>query len=314
MKILSIDGGGIRGIIPAMILAKIEQKTGNPICQNFDLIAGTSTGGIIAIGVTVPHDDGKSLVYSAQEMVDLYVKEGTHIFSRSIWHTIKSLDELTGPKYQAEGIEHVLKQYFGNGIIGDAKTKIMIPAYDIEERSNFFFKNTDPNSNSFLAWQAARATSAAPTYFPPFSLPRKGSPSPYGFVDGGVFANNPAMCALVEAIKIEPESSISDHTVISIGTGNSTRPINVQTATGWGLAQWIHPLIDVMFDGISDVADIELSWLLPETKYIRIQLTISPSDQAMDDTSVTQNLVDVANKYLDSPEGIKTLEDVVKNL
>ena len=168
VRILSIDGGGIRGIIPAMVLAEIERRTQRPVAQLFDLVAGTSTGGIIALGLTVPKCPGAPL-YRAQRFVELYEHEGARIFSRSLLRAMFAVDNLTLKKYSSTGIEQVLKEYFGDARLRDAVTDVLITSYEIERRFPFFFKSRNAQRRSdydFLARDVARATSAAPSLTP----------------------------------------------------------------------------------------------------------------------------------------------------
>ncbi|MDA2937603.1 patatin-like phospholipase family protein [Acidobacteria bacterium AH-259-A15] len=292
IKVLSIDGGGIRGIIPAMLLAEIEKRTKKRISQLFDLIGGTSTGGILALGLTKPDKSGKP-EYTATDMVDLYEKEGPNIFSRSVWHRISAMGNLVEEKYPAEGITEVLKEYFGSARLRDALTEVLITSYEIERRIPFFFKSAkakkSPRTHDFLMRDVARATSAAPTYFEPLKLEIK-KPDYYALIDGGVFANNPAMCSLVEARTLFPKAT--DFLVLSLGTGELTRRLPYDEAKGWGLTQWAQPLLNVVFDGVSDTVDYQLAQLLPAdsegvTQYYRFQTRLNEGNDDMDDAGPT---------------------------
>src|SRR5215207_852037 len=130
-KVLSIDGGGVRGIIPAMVLAEIEARTGKKSAEMFDLVAGTSSGGILALGLTKPGQDGGP-EYSAKKLIDLYETEGGKIFSIPAWHRIQSVGGLAEEKYPSEGIEEVSRQYFGDRRLAEALTEVLIAAYEIE--------------------------------------------------------------------------------------------------------------------------------------------------------------------------------------
>ena len=226
IKILSIDGGGIRGIIPAMILKVIETATERPISDLFDLIAGTSTGGILALGLTKPNAQGKP-AYSAEKMIGLYEEKGPIIFNRSIWKKIHFLGNLTNEKYPAGPIEKILEDYFGEVLLSDSLKPVVIPSYEIESRTPYFFKTSKAKENpqdNFRMRQVARATSAAPTYFAPCRLDIPGQDGYYALIDGGVFANNPTMCAFAEAKKFS--SPEDDFLVVSLGTGELTRAIS----------------------------------------------------------------------------------------
>lgn len=292
VKILSIDGGGIRGIIPAMVLAKIEEMTSKPICKLFDFIAGTSTGGILSLTLTKPSKDNKDIpAYSANDIIDLYTDNGKKIFSTNIFHKIASLDGITDEKYSSAGIELVLKEYLGTSRLSEALIHVLIPTYELGLRTPFFFKSwhaKNPNKKNydFDMWQVARATSAAPTYFEPFRLEinEKGGADYYSFIDGGVYANNPAMCAFAEA-KVLFENA-DDILMVSLGTGELTKSIPYNEAKDWGPAEWAKPILSIMFDGVSDTVDYQLRKLLPSKNYYRIQASLAQlGKDEMDDAS-----------------------------
>jgi len=237
-NVLSLDGGGIRGIIPAMVLAEIENRTQKQISELFQLIGGTSTGGILALALTRPDANGKAK-FHAQDIVKLYENEGSQIFSRSVWHRIRSVGNLVEEKYPADGIENVLSKYFAESRLKDAITNVIVTSYEIERRIPWFFKShkaKDIPGRDYLMTQVARATSAAPTYFEPakITLPENGDY--VALVDGGVFANNPAMCSYVEAKTLDKESDVL---LVSLGTGELTRRLPYDDVKGWGLAQFI---------------------------------------------------------------------------
>ena len=196
MNVLSVDGGGIRGLIPAMVLANLEERTGKRTAELFDLIAGTSTGGIIALALTVPGEDGEPR-WTANDLVDLYLTEGPRIFHHSIGRLLESGLGLLDEKYDARPLEDALKKYLGEAMISHAVTDVMVTSYDLEHRKPFFFKTDRAKvkpEHDWLMREAARATSAAPTYFEPEKLTADGEV--FALCDGGVFANNPAMSGL----------------------------------------------------------------------------------------------------------------------
>jgi hypothetical protein len=277
--ILSIDGGGIKGIIPALVLAEIERRTGKPVCQMFDLIAGSSTGGILALLLSVrltPTVQDRP-AYSAQDLYDFYDKRGKEIFSGSLWRNFSSLAGLADEKYDHGTIEKVLSDYMGNSYMGDGLAKVLVTAYDIEARSPYFFKSWKfPGSNTPMA-VAARATSAAPTYFEPVKV-KDGC----ALVDGGVYSNNPAMCAYAEARRMWPDET--EFVVLSLGCGEHTRPIHYSDAKNWGLAKWAVPILNVVFDGQSDAVAYQLTQILGDN-HIRIQGRLDIASDDMDDAS-----------------------------
>ncbi|UCG44517.1 MAG: patatin-like phospholipase family protein [candidate division WOR-3 bacterium] len=286
IKILSIDGGGIRGLIPAVVLAEIEKRTGKPVSELFDLIAGTSTGGILALGLTKPGPDGRA-EYPAERLIQLYKDKGPRIFSSSIWHKIRSAGGLADERYPAKGIEEVLEEYFGDARLKDSVTEVLVTGYEIERGSPWFFRRRSARTKpgyDFDMKQVARATSAAPTYFEPIRIEAEGRAEYYAVVDGGVYANNPAMCAYVDALASFPEAG--DFLVLSLGTGTRQSPILYHDAKDWGLAGWAKPILGVVFDGVSDTVEYQLGQLLPEKngvqRYYRFQTKVSKENSALD--------------------------------
>ena len=295
IKVLSIDGGGIRGIIAAMVLNVIERAAEKPICQLFDLITGTSTGGILALGLTKPNPhDPTQPHYPAEKLIDIYEQEGPTIFSRNVWHRLHSAWNLTEEKYPSLGIEGVLKDYFEDALLSQSLTELVVPSYEIEKRDCFFFKRSkaraNPSTDDVLVRPVARSSAAAPTYFEPSRL-AGGEDKPYwALIDGGVFANNPAMCALAEAMVIFGRDN--DFLVVSLGTGQLTRPLYYEEAKDWGLAGWAQKIINIIFDGVQDTVDYQLKQLLPVTdgstrRYYRFQVELDRGNDDMDDASRT---------------------------
>jgi patatin-like phospholipase/acyl hydrolase len=305
VKILSIDGGGIRGIIPALVLAEIERQTRTPACELFDLIAGTSAGGIIALGVTVPAKGGRPR-HSAAEIVDLFAQEGAKIFHRSLLRTIETVDGLLEEKYSASGLEAVLSKYVDNATLSEALADVLITSYDIQGHEPFFFKSLQARERPELNYPmpvVARATSAAPTYFepehaiPPVHAP--GEPRDYALVDGGTFANNPAMCAYAEAMRNHPGADVL---VVSLGTGRLTESIPFAQARDWGLIEWARPLLGVIMDGSSRAIDYQLDQLLGGKRHFRFQTVLEGVSDALDDVSPAniQGLRELGEKLIET--------------
>jgi patatin-like phospholipase/acyl hydrolase len=245
MRVLSIDGGGIRGIIPALVLCHLEERTGRPVGSLFDLVAGTSTGGIIAAALTRPDP------LPASEILDLYRTEGPRIFRRSLGRRVLSAEGVLDEKHDDAVLNEVLARYLGRGRLSDATTRGTL---------------TD----------VVRATSAAPTYFEPWPV------GDLVLVDGGVYAMNPGMCAYAEARRLEDDAP---SLVLSLGTGQATRPITFAQSKDWGLLEWARPLIDVVLDGVADTVDYQLGELMPPGTYIRLQTTLDRGSDALDDAS-----------------------------
>ncbi|QAZ66780.1 CBASS cGAMP-activated phospholipase [Solidesulfovibrio carbinolicus] len=273
-RILSIDGGGILGLIPAVILADIEARAGRPAAELFDLVAGTSTGGIIACAVAAG--------IPARDVVALYRERGSEIFSRSLGHRLATGFGLWGPQYGAGGVEAALAAVFGDRRLSGCGVGLLIPAYDIEARTPHLFKShkaQDYAWRDYYLRDVCRATSAAPTYFPPARITSLAGDTAT-FVDGGLYANNPAACALARAAKA---GSLEDVILVSLGTGQIERPYLYDVARRWGLAAWVRPLLDCMFDGQADTAAHQCKALLGD-RMVRIQPAL-PGERAMDDAS-----------------------------
>lgn len=291
-----------------MLLAEIERRTQSACATLFDLIAGTSTGGILALGLTIPRHIGAP-VYSAREMVDLYEQQGSRIFSRSLVRRLFTFDSITWKKYSSTGIEEVLWKYFGDARLRDAVTDLLITSYEIERRFPFFFKSTTARERldyDFPARDIARATSAAPSYFEPFTLKTGGLPAHYTLIDGGVFANNPAACALVEARTTYPQAP--GYLIVSLGAGSLFRSLPLYLARYWGAARWAKPLLDMVFDGLSSTVDYQLRQLLPPGQYYRFQVPLDGHNHSLDNTApsniqalktLARDLIDQESSQLD---------------
>lgn len=293
-KILSIDGGGIRGIIPALVLAEIEERTGKAIAESFDLIAGTSTGGILAMGLAKGSPDGKPQ-YSATDMVGIYQTRGKEIFPRSFWRGVSTVAGLVDPVYSADGIEKVLIEYFKEDSLNSAVTNVLITSYDIVKRKPLFLKSWRKEYGPVKMRHAARATSAAPTYFKPANIPV--GDELRGLVDGGVFINSPSVSAFAEAKRMFPDEN--EFLLLSLGTGELTRSIPYNDAIEWGKVEWLSPLLSCMFDGVADAANYQMNMFLGEN-YIRLQTDLTIASDDMDNASGgnIENLKAEANKLI----------------
>ena len=282
--ILSVDGGGIRGIIPAIILAEIEKRARKPIAEIFDLMAGTSTGGIVVAGLCKKDSLGK-LQYSANDLVNLYQEYGPYIFKSSFLRR-SVFSWLNGAQYSHKNIECVLHKYFGDTALADVSNNLLLTSYDIQNNGPFFFKSWKEDVGSIKLSDALRSTTAAPTYFPPKYL--KINEVKRVLVDGGVFANNPAACAYASSKKLFPNDDI---VLLSIGTGRTYRTIKYTNSRKFGKIGWVKPLLHVMFSSSLDAVNYQLDQVMDD-KYIRIQSQLKLASPEMDNVML-QNI-----KYL----------------
>lgn len=261
MRVLALDGGGIRGLIPALVLAEIERRTGRAMHELVDLVAGTSTGAILACALTRPDP------LPAARIAELYVEEGPRIFDRSLLKRITSADGYLDERYDDDGLRAVLERWLGTARLADVDPALLLTVYDLERRRAVLLRRDDDLS----LVDAAHASSAAPTYFEPV---RAGGAT---LVDGGVYAINPAALAYAEV-----DGALD--LLVSLGTGSMTRPLPYDEVRSWGRLEWAEPILDVVFDGSADAVDLQLSALL-EDKYVRLQTPLVEASDDLDDAS-----------------------------
>lgn len=267
-RILSVDGGGIRGLISALVIEEIERrlsaKAGREarMSQYFHLFAGTSTGGLIALALTAPRD------VSASELASFYVEDGPRIFHRGLGHELGSLWGISGPKYSLGPLREAVERRLGRSTVSEATRDLLVTSYDMTRSEPYFFKRwralESPERNFPIA-EAALATSAAPTYFPSHGLGGR------ALVDGGVFAANPSVAAIAEALgrqSDEPASLKPDELLlVSIGTGEFETGFSQRQVSKWGKLGWVTggdepPILGAMLGGASDGADYWAHMLL----------------------------------------------------
>jgi predicted acylesterase/phospholipase RssA len=269
-RILAIDGGGIRGLIAAKVLARLEEllraRDGSPtLLDCFDLLAGTSTGGLISLALAAPGEDGGPPLTAAR-LVEIYRgEEGRAIFERPLVRRIPVLGsaiDLFLPKYSLGPLRKELEREVGAARMADARKDVLISAYDMHGREPRFFKRWTDDATQVSMVDAGLATAAAPTYFPSH---RVGGGA---LVDGGVFAANPTVAAVVEALKRteDPERLTPDDLlVVSLGTGDHELGYEPEAVERWGALDWAlpqggqrfggePPLIAAILDGQSDAA------------------------------------------------------------
>jgi len=256
MRVLALDGGGIRGLIAARVLAEIERRCGRQAGELFDLVAGTSTGAIIACALTRPEP------LAAERIARIYLEEGPRIFDRTLLKRITSADGYLDERYESDGLVESLRRHLGTARLADASPAILLTAYDLDRRRALLLRRGDDLSMV----EAAHASSAAPSYFEPV---RAGGAT---LVDGGVYATNPAMCAYAEALG-------DVELLVSLGTGEHTRRLPYEEVRDWGRLEWVRPVLDVVFDGTADAVDFQLQALMG-ARYVRLQ---TPLDEASDD-------------------------------
>jgi len=257
-RVVSIDGGGIRGLVTTILLQKIIATPGlENFLDSIDLVAGTSTGGLLALGIA----DQINLA----QIRDLYVEKGPKIFDDSWLDDLVDLGKLRGADYDTKPLRRELQNLFGDATLGQLRKRVLITTFDLDNEDPVnrtwkpkLFHNFPGLSND----RASRVvdvglyTSAAPTYFP----------SVDGYIDGGVYANNPAMCALAQTqdSRYSPTPALDEVLLLSLGTGTSLQYIKGKT-NDWGYAQWVKPLINLMLDGVAGIADYQCRQILGDS-------------------------------------------------
>lgn len=339
IRVLSIDGGGIRGVIPARILVDLEERTGQRIGELFDVVAGTSSGGMIALALVRPDAPGAPAL-SAAEILDIYVKDGRAIFPEVSWRGLFRRRRRTdahnlyqrfgamilprrfgNARYVATGLERLLAARFGDSKLADAVSDVVIPTYDWKAGRALVFRSTAAREGTGpnpAMRDVARATTAAPTYFPPMRLTLDDGREVV-LIDGGVAANNPISAAYYEALRRETaEGRDLNVMVVSLGTGRPPEEIPTYEelwSRGWlslGLG-----ILGVVLDGTSEIADELMSSIIhknePRSRIWRFQTELRDCSLALDDASpaniqallrLAEGIVDERSKDLEEIAGI----------
>lgn len=269
-KILSIDGGGIKGVFPASFLASIEEVTGKSISEYFDLIVGTSTGGIIALGL--------GMGYSPKEMLQFYEEYGPTIFGGNIF--AKFLRSIGFAKYDNTMLKAALVSKFGERKLGESKNRIVVPSVNLETGEVHVYKTAHHErfKRDFKekVVDVAMATSAAPTYFPTYQSVQ-GVP----LIDGGLWANNPMGLAVVEAIGVLGWSK-DEIKVLSIGCTTEALDVGIARSVPMGKAYWAFKAIKVFMSTQSSASLGTAQLLAGHANIHRISPTVANGKFSLD--------------------------------
>jgi patatin-like phospholipase/acyl hydrolase len=329
-RILCVDGGGIRGLIPALVIAELEHRIQQPageqarVSDYFHMFAGTSTGGLVALSLTAPDPDRPERpAVTGDELARFYTEDGPGIFHRSLWQKLRTLWGWLGPKYTLGPLQTAIEKRLGTTHIENALRELVVTSYDMTNRDPYFFKRwrarelPESDRNRPLA-DAGLATSAAPTYFPSHELDGR------ALVDGGVFAANPVIVAIVEALKRFSDDphhlDQDDLLVVSIGTGLHEDGYPQDKVRRWGRLGWVlpqrgePPILGATLGGAADGADHWAHTLLNHPadphitaaeighgpRYFRLQAPLTKS-VALDDASketLTETLPSIADELI----------------
>ena len=348
-KILAVDGGGIRGVIPAYILSQLERALSKPVYQCFDVIAGTSTGGLISLGLTTPVAQGQE-PRSAEAILDLYMDDESQLF---VYQSSGDYDEAeyygTNTSVTPNtGIEPWIYSLFGDLTLSQAQAQlkalgnkmprqVLTTCYTLTGAAGvpygpylFNWLAAQNSADDYCVWEAARATSAAPTYFP---LANIGAGAPNGLqaaqrwaCDGGVTSNNPALYALAQAFGLGLCQNLSDVLVVSLGTGLYNAGIAVPDNVGnWGAwYDWTDgsdtngndtaPLLNVLAMSNQMAPDQQLRTMLPPANYFRFEPLLTYGESSMDGTDAP-TLKKIATAYIAAGgEGFASFNAVISAL
>jgi hypothetical protein len=294
-RVLCLDGGGMRGVFTAAFLAGTEEILGDRLASHLDLIAGTSAGGLIALGLA----SGRS----GQQMLDLFRDHGRDIFSGS-WPG----RQMFMPKYSRKGLDRLLQQEFGESRMRDLSVPTCISAYEAVSGQTRVFKTFHAEDlywgHEQLVWRVAAATSAAPTYFAPVQFTEEDA-----HVDGGVWANNPSMIAITEAVR-RLGQGLADIRLLSVGTVAPRAQIkSFRKGRRMGLAAWAKPAIALLQGGPAMGNHFQALHLLGADHYLRIgDRAEQAAPVALDDVDACQPLAAIGHRAaLDNWPQVKAL-------
>lgn len=291
-RILAIDGGGIKGLVSAMVLVELEKllcfysgdRTAR-VGEYFDVIGGTSTGSILAALYLCPGENGKPK-YSAKEVLQFYLDWGDYVFKKRYLYPVNTLFGLSGPKFQNKQLKEKLNDYFGDITLRELTKHCVITSYETENRKAVFFSSISEKEEecSVLVRDAILASTAAPTYFPPVQIEGK-----HSYIDGGVYAGNPALCTLIESLKLCDCNSFEDTFVLSVGNVYNEEEYRYKKIKHWGKICWAIPIFDILMDSSNQVIDYQMRKIYQtlglSDHYYRMSLKANCKIPSMDDTS-----------------------------
>jgi uncharacterized protein len=291
-RIVTLDGGGIRGLVPIVLMQRLEAAVPGWLGQA-DFIAGTSTGGIIALALA------KGLTLN--QIFDLYYHKGSYIFYRPFWHRVLGLGGLIRARNPNNHLREVLEKELGEITLGELDKKVLISAFNLNDekrerwKPKFFHNFEGSDSDSDLrAAEVAMYTSAAPAYLPTVDT----------YLDGGVAANNPSMAALLqtqdERAQIPDRPALADIRLLSFGTGDALTKIQGKNHD-WGYLQWGWDvrILQILMDGTVGIPHYQCEQLLGEKRYRRINPILPSGNFDLDDTSKSPALVEFAKNVQD---------------
>ena len=312
--VLAIDGGGVRGIVAAVMIDALEAErraigATRPLGDCFDLIAGTSTGAIIAGALAAPNPQGDGPLRTPTELRDLYRRQASRIFPRRFFCRIPVIGRLRqffGPLFSNEPLDRILNDEFGALTFSGLRRNLYVATYGIDPRGAAIFRggpdyaanllqhepdpDLSPFSQNVSVAEAVSGSTAAPTFFPPRIVRDPDSGIDHTVIDGGVFLNDPSLAAYTDARSLYPDDDIH---VVSFGTGRIVEAYPFSAARSWGFLEWLSPvgrfrtpLISAITDGQARAVHKQMKSLLGD-RYHRFDYDLESGygSPSLDDAS-----------------------------
>jgi patatin-like phospholipase/acyl hydrolase len=285
-RILSLDGGAARGIYTAALLRKLDERVPG-FAGRADLIAGSSSGGILALGLAVG--------MTPPQVFELWRDNVRRIFHRDWLHLLLTLGGLVGARYDNRTLRELATKALGDKTLGDLGQKVLLPTFDLDNEGakgqtrrwkpkffhNFEGKDSD---GAVLAKDVAVRTSAGPAFFPTHQ----------GYIDGSVVANNPSLAALALALHEDGGRQKIDRVrLFSLGAGSN--PKRIEGDRQWGFIRWARPFLSIVLEGMTGVAHYQCEQLLGTRNYRRLDPDL-PEEVAFDGVEKADKLIALADK------------------
>ena len=315
-SILSLDGGGVRGLVEAVLLQELAKRLPKPLYYYFDLIAGTSIGSVIACSVSMDRD--------IDEWTSTFIKRSGEIFP-SLLSMVASklrrtpLNLLGPPLYDGKGLESLLQDTFGESLFTYAhlRTPVLIPAYSLSEARPVYIVSDDAGFSKHHVWEICRAACSAPYFFPPFTL--KDGKSDQVMIDGALFSNSPVGSALAHARRIHRRQGIHPvkYLVSSFGTVSKSAHTDIDLNFGKGnVLGWIRWLLYTIFDSNTKDTNLRIQQSIGDDNFFRFQVELPRGRDRIDNSSPKnlQHLIETAREYALLPEITALLDKLAKRL
>jgi len=281
IRVLSVDGGGVKGLLPLHLLKALEERSGRPVSELFDFMVGTSTGGIIVSSLATPGENGAAK-WSAADLINAYQVLSEKTFFVPWPHRILTVNGLVGAKLESNRLDRFLREHYVDARMSQLLTAVAIPSFDLENNEPELFRSRQLPSEKLMDYWVSDVISgitAAPVYFRPAKVSDVDRGRERTITDASLFENNPVLLGLHEALVVYPHHR---SVIVSLGTGDPRGFTAAYTTRYWGLFQWAKALLPVAFKGHSVISDWNLRKLQsrphsPVLAYYRFNQDLDPS-------------------------------------